>query len=262
MNGIRALVLRSTWVTGKAFFWRRRSQDIQRTYGWNSSPKFRRDLEIWWTLLNYCRSKLWILVVLGYHPISTSFLDFDFLGPMIMWNSTNFVTPNWVDSVHFTSFQMLHFFGRERWWHVRMNPWSVFFNTWDTTQGVAWENYGKLMNMISNILKVFRQIHLKISPRWQRSRWTSEVGSIMAQAFQKVFAEMDAENPSGVTLEWLGAGKFLSYQEIANFHAALFLPEQPDKLTWPGGSAQLGTNTWALGMSTCLRECHGASCFL
>ena len=87
------------------------------------------------------------------------------------------------------------------------------------------------MNMISNILKVFRQIHLKISPRWQRSRWTSEVGSIMAQAFQKVFAEMDAENPSGVTLEWLGAGKFLSYQEIANFHAALFLPEQPDKLT-------------------------------
>lgn len=158
-----------------------------------------------------------------------------------MWNSTNFVTPNWVDSVHFTSFQMVHFFGRERWWHVRMNPWSVFFNTCDTTQEVAWENYGKLMNMISNILKVFRQTHLKISPRWQRSRWTSEVGSIMAQAFQKVFAEMDAENPSGVTLEWLGAGKFLSYQEIANFHAALFLPEQPDKLTWPGGIAVLNS---------------------
>eukprot|EP00435_Cladocopium_sp_Y103_P063653 s163_g25.t1 len=62
-----------------------------------------------------------------------------------------------------------------------------------------------------------------------RSTW---VGSIMAQAFQNVFAEMDAEHPSGVTLEWLGAGKFLSYQEIANFHAALFFPEQPDKLTF------------------------------
>ena len=100
------------------------------------------------------------------------------------------------------------------------------------------------MNMISNILKVFMQTNspeniTQMTAGW--SRWTSEVGSIMAQAFQKVFAEMDAENPSGVTLEWLGAGKFLSYQEIANFHAALFLPEQPDKLTRPGGIAVLNS---------------------
>lgn len=62
-----------------------------------------------------------------------------------------------------------------------------------------------------------------------RSTW---VGSIMAQAFQKVFGEMDADKLSGVTLEWLVSGKFLSYQEIADFHAAVFFPEQPDKLTF------------------------------
>ena len=81
-----------------------------------------------------------------------------------------------------------------------MNPWSVFFNTWDTTQGVAWENYGKLMNMISNILKVFMQTNspeniTQMTAGW--SRWTSEVGSIMAQAFQKVFAEIKQEDKKG-----------------------------------------------------------------
>lgn len=53
----------------------------------------------------------------------------------------------------------------------------------------------------------------------------------MAQAFRNLLAVM--QEGSFVDLEWLVSGKFLSYEEIAKFHAAVFFPEQPDKLTCP-----------------------------
>ena len=60
-----------------------------------------------------------------------------------------------------------------------------------------------------------------------RSTW---VNSVMAEGFQQLLLEM---RPT-VDFEWLGLGKFMAYTMMAQVHAAVFLPEQPDKLTPPG----------------------------
>ncbi|CAE8613219.1 unnamed protein product [Polarella glacialis] len=64
-----------------------------------------------------------------------------------------------------------------------------------------------------------------------RSTWIS---SLMGDAFRSVLAGLLNENrmQGQVDLEWLSAGMFLQYPEIAGFDAAIFFPEQPDKLTF------------------------------
>ncbi|CAE7345617.1 unnamed protein product [Symbiodinium sp. KB8] len=73
--------------------------------------------------------------------------------------------------------------------------------------------------------------HLALRALVLRSTW---VGTLMAQAFETVLLEMIRESSleESLRLEWLSSGKFLSYEEIASFHAAVFFPEQPDKLTF------------------------------
>ena len=51
----------------------------------------------------------------------------------------------------------------------------------------------------------------------------------MAEAFRQLLKELVIER--SMDFEWLGQGKFMAYEDMAQFHAAVFLPEQPDKLT-------------------------------
>ena len=65
----------------------------------------------------------------------------------------------------------------------------------------------------------------------------------MADVFRKLLPEIASSSGSvRVELEWLVSGKFLSYEEIAQFHAAVFFPEQPDKLTFLWQKAGLGAS--------------------
>lgn len=64
-----------------------------------------------------------------------------------------------------------------------------------------------------------------------RSTWTS---SLMGRSFRSLLARLteDTTRQPHIRFDWLLGDKFLSYEEISNFHAAVFLPEQPDKLTF------------------------------
>mmetsp|Transcript_177889 Transcript_177889/g.564473 ORF Transcript_177889/g.564473 Transcript_177889/m.564473 type:complete len:636 (+) Transcript_177889:59-1966(+) len=64
-----------------------------------------------------------------------------------------------------------------------------------------------------------------------RSTW---IQSPMGESFRAVLAKVLRANSLEGRLEvdWLLSGKFYEYEDIARFHAAVFLPEQPDKLTF------------------------------
>ena len=73
-----------------------------------------------------------------------------------MWNSTNFVTPNWVDSVHFTSFQMVHFFGRGKMVTRQDEPLVCFFQYLGYHPGSC---MGKLWKINEHDLKHSQSVH-------------------------------------------------------------------------------------------------------
>lgn len=64
-----------------------------------------------------------------------------------------------------------------------------------------------------------------------RSTW---IQSHMGESFRAVLAKLVRGSGLDGRLEvdWLLSGKFYEYKDIARFHAAVFFPEQPDKLTF------------------------------
>lgn len=64
-----------------------------------------------------------------------------------------------------------------------------------------------------------------------RSTW---INSLIGESFRAVLARLlsGSSLDGRLSIDWLLSGKFLQYEEIAEFHAAVFLPEQPDKLTF------------------------------
>merc|ERR1719379_2788233 len=57
---------------------------------------------------------------------------------------------------------------------------------------------------------------------------------MMGGAFRAAWKVLVSSNglDGRVEMEWLMGGSFLQYSEIASYHAAVFFPEQPDKLTF------------------------------
>lgn len=64
-----------------------------------------------------------------------------------------------------------------------------------------------------------------------RSTWVS---SLMGESFRAMLDKIRSESSlsARVRIDWLAGVKFLPYEDIAKFDAAIFLPEQPDKLTF------------------------------
>merc|ERR1711971_843663 len=64
-----------------------------------------------------------------------------------------------------------------------------------------------------------------------RSTW---IGSMMGEAFRYMMKAVLVENDlvSQLSVEWLMGDLFLPYEDMSKFHAAVFFPEQPDKLTF------------------------------